>query len=156
MSEPVEVDVDLLADYVGGALEGTPEHERVAALVATDPAWGREHELLVVALAATADDLATFAQQTAQPMPDEVLARLLAALPESATAGPARSELATGWRSPSDSAAAGSAVPEPGSVDFARPESASADSTRPEPALARSVRPEPRHVPHPGADVRRA
>jgi hypothetical protein len=84
MSEPVEVDFDLLADYVGGALDGTPEQDRVAALVATDPGWAREHELLIAALAATADDLATFAEQTAEPMPDEVLSRLLGSLPETA------------------------------------------------------------------------
>ncbi|SNT46849.1 hypothetical protein SAMN05421812_106430 [Asanoa hainanensis] len=81
-----EVDFDLLADYVGGALDGTPEHERVAALVATDPGWAREHDLLVAALSATADDLATFAEQTAEPMPEEVLTRLLAALPAPAAA----------------------------------------------------------------------
>ncbi|MEV4535637.1 hypothetical protein AB0J82_17585 [Asanoa sp. NPDC049518] len=81
MSEPVEVDFDLLADYVGGALDGTPEHDRVASLVATDVAWSQEHDLLLAALEATADDLATFAEQTAEPMPDAVLTRLLAALP---------------------------------------------------------------------------
>ena len=34
-----EVDWDLLADHLGGALQGTPEEARVAHLVATDPAW---------------------------------------------------------------------------------------------------------------------
>ncbi|GIF69890.1 hypothetical protein Ais01nite_79250 [Asanoa ishikariensis] len=84
MSEP---DFDLLADYIGGALVGTPEHERVAALVATDPDWAREHDLLLAALEATADDLAIFAEQTAEPMPDDVLLRLLAALPATSQAG---------------------------------------------------------------------
>jgi hypothetical protein len=104
MSEPVEVDFDLLADYVGGALDGTSEQERAAALVATDPGWAREHELLVAALAATADDLATFAEQTAEPMPDEVLARLLTSLPEpaatSAVPAGARGGPARGSRTP--------------------------------------------------------
>ncbi|MDG4822157.1 hypothetical protein O7635_09855 [Asanoa sp. WMMD1127] len=80
MSEPVSVDFDLLADYVGGALDGTPEGERVATLVAADPDWGREHAVLVAALEATAGELAVYAEQTAEPMPDEVFARLLSAL----------------------------------------------------------------------------
>ena len=33
------VDIDLLADYIGGALAGTPDESAVAALVADDPAW---------------------------------------------------------------------------------------------------------------------
>ncbi|HEV7713712.1 MAG TPA: hypothetical protein VGP16_36300 [Asanoa sp.] len=95
MSEPLAVDFDLLADYVGGALAGTPDEARVAALVATDPAWAAEHESLVAALAATADDLALLAGQTAEPMPDEVVTRLLAALPAAHSlpaqrSGPAR------------------------------------------------------------------
>ena len=40
------VDLDLLADYVGGALDGTPDQERVAGLVSTDPAWRRAFEML--------------------------------------------------------------------------------------------------------------
>jgi len=102
MSEPVEVEVDfdLLADYVGGALDGTPEQERVAALIATDPGWAREHESLVVALAATADDLATFAEQTAEPMPDEVLARLLSSLPEPAATASSSAGVSRGNRAP--------------------------------------------------------
>ena len=108
MSEP---DWDLLADYVGGALAGTPDEARVAALVATDPAWASEHELLVAALAATADDLAFFARETAEPMPDEVVTRLLAALPSTppahlpaqraeAARGPARDNRAQGGSRP--------------------------------------------------------
>ncbi|WP_373688915.1 hypothetical protein [Verrucosispora sioxanthis] len=34
-----EVDHDLLADYLGGALDGTPEHAEIARRVAQDPAW---------------------------------------------------------------------------------------------------------------------
>ena len=36
-----EVDLDLLADYVGGALDGTPDEARVAQLVADGPGLGR-------------------------------------------------------------------------------------------------------------------
>ena len=33
------VDIDLLADYIGGALTGTPEESAVAARIAGDPDW---------------------------------------------------------------------------------------------------------------------
>ncbi|GIF56258.1 hypothetical protein [Asanoa iriomotensis] len=101
-----EVDFDLLADYVGGALAGTPDESRVAALVVSDPVWGAEHAALVTALAATADDLTSFASATAEPMPDEVAARLLAALPASSgvagapDVGPARDNRAPRARRP--------------------------------------------------------
>ncbi|GIF46978.1 hypothetical protein DFJ67_2306 [Asanoa ferruginea] len=96
MSEPVAVDFDLLADYVGGALAGTPDEARVATLVDADPAWAAEHDSLVAALAATADDLALLTDQTAEPMPDEVVARLVAALPSAHPVPAQRAEPATG------------------------------------------------------------
>jgi len=101
------VDVDLLADYVGGALDGTPEADQVAALVATSPEWAREHELLVAALAATADDLAEYAAAAGEPMPAAVTERLLAALaaegPLDASApSPAGGQEAAPGRRPAD------------------------------------------------------
>ena len=42
----MSVDHDLLADYVGGALDGTPEQERIAGLIAASPEWGRAAEEL--------------------------------------------------------------------------------------------------------------
>jgi hypothetical protein len=74
-----EVDLDRLADYVGGALDGTPDEAVVAQLVATDPRWTRAHAALVAADAFVRTDLATLAADPAR-MPDDVAARLTAAL----------------------------------------------------------------------------
>lgn len=73
------VDSDLLADYVGGALQGTPDDATVARLVATDPDWQAAHEQLTVALAQLGLGLRALAS-TAEPMPQDVVARLNAAL----------------------------------------------------------------------------
>jgi len=75
----MSVDVDLLADYVGGALSSTDE-SRVAELVATDPEWAEAHTALVAALDATAAGLRAYAATTAEPMPGDVSERLLAAI----------------------------------------------------------------------------
>ncbi|GII22286.1 hypothetical protein [Planosporangium mesophilum] len=74
-----DVDLDRLADYIGGALDGTPDEARVAHLVATDPAWTRAHAALVAADAFVRADLAQLAGRS-EPMPDDVVARLDAAL----------------------------------------------------------------------------
>lgn len=83
-----DVDLDLLADYVGGALEGTPEQARVARLIAEDPAWAQAHAELVVATDAVQADLAAWGRG-AEPMPPEVVERLTAVLaaPEQAAPG---------------------------------------------------------------------
>ncbi|BCJ59435.1 hypothetical protein [Micromonospora endophytica] len=81
------VDLDLLADYLGGALEGTPEEVDVARLVAEDPAWARAHAALAPAVTDTRADLATFGEPALE-MPAEVADRILAAL---ATAEPPES-----------------------------------------------------------------
>ena len=73
------VDHDLLAGYVGGALDGSPDGADVAELVATDPEWADAHDRLVVALEAVGADLAAYAAVD-EPMPDDVAARLEAAL----------------------------------------------------------------------------
>ncbi|MEU0765272.1 phosphopantetheine-binding protein, partial [Streptomyces microflavus] len=52
-----EVDHDLLADYLGGALDGTPEQTVVARLVAEDPAWSDAHDVLAPALTRVHDEL---------------------------------------------------------------------------------------------------
>lgn len=74
-----DVDLDRLADYVGGALDGTPDEAAIAHLVATDPQWTRAHAALVAADAFVRADLAVLAAAP-EPMPDEVLVRLDAAL----------------------------------------------------------------------------
>lgn len=68
------VDYDLLADYVGGALEGTPEQERVERLIATSSEWGHAADELAGALHRVQNDL-NLLRQTPEPMPDDVAAR---------------------------------------------------------------------------------
>ncbi|MFF5295109.1 hypothetical protein [Paractinoplanes globisporus] len=71
------VDIDLLADYIGGALTGTPDEPVVATLIADDPAWRAAYESLSGGMAAVATELGRFEPE---PMPAEVAARLEAAL----------------------------------------------------------------------------
>lgn len=80
------VDHDLLADYVGGALDGTPEQETVARLVEEDTAWHDAYAALVRALELVDADLAEWAAGPAPEMPLAVTDRITAAL---AGAGPA-------------------------------------------------------------------
>ncbi|MGC4744923.1 hypothetical protein ACLQ28_04560 [Micromonospora sp. DT201] len=79
-----EVDNDLLADYLGGALDGTPQQEEVAQLVSADPAWAETYALLAPALTEVRADLARWAEP-APEMPQAIADRLIAAL---AAAGP--------------------------------------------------------------------
>ncbi|WIM96547.1 hypothetical protein ACTOB_008756 [Actinoplanes oblitus] len=70
------VDIDLLADYVGGAMDGTPEAERVAALIAAEPAWQEAFALLAPEMAAVG---ALLGDLPPEPMPAELAAALDAA-----------------------------------------------------------------------------
>ncbi|MET8911204.1 hypothetical protein [Micromonospora sp. NPDC004551] len=81
-----EVDHDLLADYLGGALDGTPEQATVARLVEQDPAWGEAHADLARAVEMVHADLAEWAAEPAPELPPAVADRITAAL---AGAGPA-------------------------------------------------------------------
>ncbi|MGI5524660.1 hypothetical protein ACQEUX_27505 [Micromonospora sp. CA-259024] len=74
-----EVDDDLLADYLGGALDGTPQQEEVAQLVSTDPAWAEAYALLAPALTEVRADLARWAEPSPE-MPEAIADRLSAAL----------------------------------------------------------------------------
>jgi negative regulator of sigma E activity len=74
-----EVDIDLLADYVGGALDGTPEEDTVARLVDDDPAWAQAHAELSTAVAAVHTDLTAWGAAT-EPMPADIADRIGAAL----------------------------------------------------------------------------
>ena len=67
------VDIDLLADYIGGALEGTPDESVVAARIADDPAWRAAYESLGGAMAVVGAELGRLA---AEPMPAELATRL--------------------------------------------------------------------------------
>lgn len=73
------VDIDLLADYVGGALDGTPDETAVAALIADDPAWQEAYTELAGGVAVVTGHLQQWGA-VAEPMPADVVARLDAAL----------------------------------------------------------------------------
>ncbi|MFI7545925.1 hypothetical protein [Actinoplanes sp. NPDC049599] len=73
------VDIDLLADYVGGALDGTPDEAVVAALITEDAAWRDAHAQLAGGVAAVSGQLQALGA-SAEPMPADVCARLDAAL----------------------------------------------------------------------------
>ncbi|TDC39926.1 hypothetical protein E1211_02750 [Micromonospora sp. 15K316] len=74
-----EVDHDLLADYLGGALDGTPEQVVVARLVAEDAAWAEAYAQLAPAVAAVEGELARWGEPVAE-MPPEVVEQITAAL----------------------------------------------------------------------------
>jgi hypothetical protein len=74
-----DVDLDRLADFVGGALDGTPDADAVRRLVTTDPDWRRAHAELVDAIPAVRLDLARLRDLDAT-MPADVAARLTEAL----------------------------------------------------------------------------
>jgi anti-sigma factor RsiW len=73
------IDMDLLADYVGGALDGTPEAATVERLIADDPAWAQEYARLSEAVQAVTADLRAYGTRP-EPMPVDVVARVDAAL----------------------------------------------------------------------------
>jgi hypothetical protein len=73
------VDIDLLADYVGGALDGTPDEAVVAALITEDAAWREAHARLSGGADAVSGQLRELGS-IAEPMPADVVARLDAAL----------------------------------------------------------------------------
>ncbi len=86
------VDVDLLADYIGGALAGTPDESVVATLIADDPAWQDAYAELSAGMAAVGAELGRF---ELEPMPAELAARLDAMLTSPiAEAAPIPAELA--------------------------------------------------------------
>jgi hypothetical protein len=76
----VPVDLDLLADYGCGALAGTADESRVAALIDADPAWAMAYSAVTAADPLVRADLAELGD-TPEPMPADVLHRVLAALP---------------------------------------------------------------------------
>ena len=75
------VDVDLLADYIGGALDGTPQHATVAGLIARDDAWQTAHEALAEGMAAVGAELNALGSAP-EAMPPDVAERLDRAFPK--------------------------------------------------------------------------
>lgn len=70
-----DVDLDLLADYVGGVLDGTSEADEVARLIAEDPTWAQAHAALAAASAQVRDSLATWGADEVT-MPADIADRL--------------------------------------------------------------------------------
>jgi hypothetical protein len=67
------VDIDLLADYIGGALDGTPEESVVAARIAGDPAWQAAYGALREGMSLVSAELGSL---TPEPMPATLADRL--------------------------------------------------------------------------------
>jgi hypothetical protein len=92
------VDFDLLADYVGGALDGTPDHATVADLVAHDPAWRAAHEDLAAGMTAVGDRLSALGAAS-EPMPADLAVRLEEAFRTAAPAPPRLEQIPGGGTS---------------------------------------------------------
>jgi len=73
------VELDRLADYAAGVLDGTPQAEEIARLIATDAAWTVAYVELVDADRTVRDELAAL-RTVDEPMPGDVASRLDAAL----------------------------------------------------------------------------
>jgi hypothetical protein len=92
------VDLDRLADFVGGALDGTPDAEAVRHLITSDPVWADAYTALVSADEVVRGQLHDLGSE-APAVPDDVLQRLDAALagaapPRLKVVPPVRDELA--------------------------------------------------------------
>ncbi|MEV4130900.1 hypothetical protein AB0J72_01895 [Dactylosporangium sp. NPDC049742] len=82
-----DADFDLLADFVGGALDGTPEADDVRRRVSTDASWAEAYAALVTAEVAVRDELTALGAET-PAVPPDVEHRLNAAL-QAAVVAPA-------------------------------------------------------------------
>jgi hypothetical protein len=69
------VDQDRLADFVGGALDGTPDAAAVRVLIETDPGWAAAHADLLAATAAVSAELRSVGSRP-HAVPEDVAARL--------------------------------------------------------------------------------
>jgi hypothetical protein len=72
-------DLDLLADYVGGALDGTPDEDRVGERIRSDAEWAQAYTELIAAFGSVSSDLHALGAES-EPMPPDVWAHLEAAL----------------------------------------------------------------------------
>jgi hypothetical protein len=73
------VDLDLLADYVGGVLDGTPDETVVSRLITEDLDWSRAYAELAPAVETVRASLAAWGA-TSTVMPTDVADRITAAL----------------------------------------------------------------------------
>jgi hypothetical protein len=95
-SEFSGVDLDLLADYVGGALD-TQEHATVAGLIAHDPAWRAAYDELTTGMTAVGAQLSAVGAAS-EPMPADLAVRLEEAF-RAATPAPRLEPIRGGVRS---------------------------------------------------------
>jgi hypothetical protein len=111
------VDIDLLADYVGGALEGTPDEAMVAARIADDPRWRAAYESLAPGMSFVSAELGRL---DTEPMPADLAARLesaftaatSAAAPSTTATSAAASSTAASFAGDSDVTAAAGDAPD--------------------------------------------
>jgi len=81
-------EIDRLADYLGGALDG-PDGAEVARLIADDPRWRETYELLAPGMIAVGAELRAMGA-VAEPMPADLAVRLDEALAAAPAARPER------------------------------------------------------------------
>lgn len=166
-----EVDFDLLADYVGGALDGTPDEAVVTALIEGHPTWRAAYHRLTGGVAAVTAGLRSWGTEP-EPMPADVMARLDAAF-SSATpdtfGAPAASlgDASPAGFSPADASPAGFSTADASSAGFspadapaANPSSSSVPSSPtgapvadPSPAGAPVADPSPTEAPVAGSSA---
>jgi hypothetical protein len=114
------VDLDLLADYVGGVLDGTPDEAVVARLISEDPDWIRAYAELAPAVETVRGSLAAWGA-TPATMPTDVTDRITAALGAAEPVGPA-TPAGTNSIEPADEDPAGTGAPRvPGQPHGERP-----------------------------------
>ena len=118
MTERVDVDMDRLADFVGGALDDTPDAAAVRQLIDTDPDWAAAHAELAAATAAVTADLRSVGSRP-HAVPEDVAARLDEILRPLGSAEFA-TRTATAARTPRSSGAAADARPTRGRKPAAR------------------------------------
>lgn len=105
--EPPWSDIDLLADFHAGLLDGTPLAEEVITRLASDPGFRDLYDALLAAEPAVEDDLASVAGP--EPMPADVAQRLEVVFsPQVTPLRPKRRH--TGWLIGGGAVAAGVAV----------------------------------------------
>jgi hypothetical protein len=123
-----EAQWDLLADYLGGALDGDPQYDEVTGLIESAPEWRRARTLLAEADNAVRDDLRLLAEAPVGPMPDDVAARLQAAFATDNVI-PLRRRRAPRWALPATIAAGVLAFASVGLTGLLGGDSSSEDTT---------------------------
>lgn len=137
------VDLDRLADYIGGALDGTPDAAEVRRLVDTDPEWASAHEDLAAAMLSVSVGLNALGSEDTH-VPEAVVTRLnhvvhLLGSPDGTASVGRDAEAAHGGPVAAVDGAGGGAATSPSAAAPGRPTDRSAD--RPGDRTAGAVRP---------------